>query len=792
MAVSVLNNIASLAAQNQLTITNANLQKALFQLSSGSRINTGADDAAGLAIADGLHANITALTQSARNANDGVGELQVADGSLAAVTTLLNRAVTIATEAATGTVSDPQRVALDDEYTAIKAEIDRVGSKTNYNGGQVFTANTLNVFLSDGGAASNSVIGVSTSVLSSNGLGLGGPVSATGTLTQAAGTAAIAATSTLNAGTIVGANFGTDTLTATSNFTGAVAATGTLTATGASSIAAGDTALVIGTSTYRFVALGTAAAAGDVALGVNQTATLQNLKDAINGTGVAGAGTYIASAVAQTQVFAGAVTGTTLVINSLSNNGVTGNTYATTGGTGGNEAFGAATLGSGAVGDTVTFSGAASGNKTYTFVAALSHSVAAQANEVLVGTQATSLTHLKEAINGTPSGLGSDFGSGTTANANFTASDGTPGSSLVFNAVANGVAGNSNAVAVSAHGTVANANFTGGAAGTSVQIGTTTYNFVHQLSATATANEVVAGTTLQSLTNLAAAVNLASNGGTYGTPTQANTLAQATVGGNNTSILFNAITPGAAGNQITATVSAQGTGGSGTTIGTFANGAAAIAAPVAAAGNSVTVGTQTYNFVNSLSATPTANEVVVGNSEIVSLANLAAAVNGGAGAGSVYGSITPTNTSARATAGATSVTFTALTGGVNGNTIATSEVGAANTFGGTTFSGGTVGSANDLLTSTDATSALATINSSIQTVAGLRGTIGATVNRLQSAAGVITNQVQNLTGAEDGVRAADIPATVAVLAKYSILEQTGISALAQANQQQQLVLKLLQ
>ena len=124
MALSVLNNIASLAAQNQLTITNSNLQKSLFQLSSGSRINTGADDAAGLAIADGLHANITALTQSARNANDGVGELQVADGSLAQVTTLLNRAVTLATEAATGTVSDAQRTSLDAEFTAIKAELD--------------------------------------------------------------------------------------------------------------------------------------------------------------------------------------------------------------------------------------------------------------------------------------------------------------------------------------------------------------------------------------------------------------------------------------------------------------------------------------------------------------------------------------------------------------------------------------------------------------------------------------------------------------------------------------------
>ena len=93
MAISILNNPASLAAQNALGITNTNLQKALYQLSSGSRINTGADDAAGLAVADGLMANITALTQSARNASDGVGKLQVADGALAQVTTLLNPGV---------------------------------------------------------------------------------------------------------------------------------------------------------------------------------------------------------------------------------------------------------------------------------------------------------------------------------------------------------------------------------------------------------------------------------------------------------------------------------------------------------------------------------------------------------------------------------------------------------------------------------------------------------------------------------------------------------------------------
>src|SRR5579863_5108982 len=123
MAVSILNNIASLQAQNQLSITQNNLTNTLNQLSTGSRINTGADDAAGLAIANGLQANITALSQSALNANGGVGALQVADGSLAEVTQLLNRAVTLATESANGTVSDTQRTAIQTEYAAINAEI---------------------------------------------------------------------------------------------------------------------------------------------------------------------------------------------------------------------------------------------------------------------------------------------------------------------------------------------------------------------------------------------------------------------------------------------------------------------------------------------------------------------------------------------------------------------------------------------------------------------------------------------------------------------------------------------
>jgi flagellin len=653
MALSILNNIASIAAQNQLGVTSKSLNQALFQLSSGSRINSGADDAAGLAIADGLHANITALTQSARNANDGVGELQVADGSLAQVTTLLNRAVTLATEAATGTVSDPQRVALDAEFTAIKAEIDRVGSKTNYNGGQVFTASTLNIFLSDAGATSNSIIGVTTGLLSSTGLSLGGAVAATGTLSQAAGSAAVAAS---------------DVYTGV-NFTASAVATATLTA----------------------------------------VAPPANL-------------------------------------------------------------------------DTVTLNG-----QVYTFVTALTGG-AGVANEVSLGANETeALANLASAINTTSGGAGVVYGLPTVANTALksTASNGT---TISLKALVNGTAGNAITYASSGANFGASSTLLGGTAGATVTVGGQTYTFVAALSTTATANEVISSSEATGLANLVLAVN-GSGGSNYSSNTtkNANVSAAATAGFVGTEDTFTALTTGTGGNFITASASS----GSFAT-GFFTGGANTGAPPVAAAGDTVTVGTQTYTFVTSLSNTPTADEILVGVTEAASLANLANAVNGASGSGVTYGSPTVANTSVSAVATATAIVFTALTPGIAGNSIATTVTGTANTFGAADLANGTAGSVNDLLNITDATAALATINTAIQTVAGLRGTIGAAVNRLQSAAGVITNQVQNLTGAEDGIRAADIPSTVASLAKFSILEQTGISALAQANQQQQLVLKLLQ
>jgi len=171
MSLQVLANIPGLVAENQLSITQSALQNTLFQLSSGSRINSGADDAAGLAIANGLEANITALTQSVSNANDGVGSLQVADGALGQVTTILNRAVTLGTESATGTVSDTQRTAIDAEYQSILAEINSIGSNTTFNGAAVFASGSTSIFLSDSTTIGTSTIAISTGTLSASGVG---------------------------------------------------------------------------------------------------------------------------------------------------------------------------------------------------------------------------------------------------------------------------------------------------------------------------------------------------------------------------------------------------------------------------------------------------------------------------------------------------------------------------------------------------------------------------------------------------------------------------------------------
>jgi flagellin len=121
---SIVNNLASVNAQANLSATNIGLNRALTRLSSGLRINNSGDDAAGLAVANGYRSDVAILNQGIRNANDGLSTLQTRDGALNNISTLLDRLATLATQASS-TSNGVNVATLSDEYEQVVAEIDR-------------------------------------------------------------------------------------------------------------------------------------------------------------------------------------------------------------------------------------------------------------------------------------------------------------------------------------------------------------------------------------------------------------------------------------------------------------------------------------------------------------------------------------------------------------------------------------------------------------------------------------------------------------------------------------------
>jgi len=623
MALSILNNIASLAAQNNLSITGSGLQKTLFRLSSGSRINTGADDAAGLAIADGLHANITALTQSSRNANDGVGKLQVADGALAQVTTLLNRAVTLATEAATGTVSQSQRGALDAEFTAIKAEIDRIGTNTTFNGTQVFQSATRPNL--------NEVDTPSTVTLT-----LGTPLTAGQTTTITSGSS---------------------TFTFTASGTGASNPNATVSSgggpyTGATTLTSSKTLTIVH-----------GALTSTIATGAGTTNTVQNLVDAING----------AAPAAGLTVAGGALTGlkATLLANGqvqIVDTAGNGNLAVT----GGDILTGAAATQSHVTGSSVQdLINAINADTTVGVKAVLSGGVLQLTDPLARNnvTVSTTDTVLGAAVAGAPTALSNPTIQGTTTDPN----------TLVGNT-----------------GSLTSATTLAANAVVSFTAGGKTFTFTANAGGTSTIGDLLAA-----INNPSDPAGLQAYIGAAGT-TNAGKLV--------------VIDPGSHGDlAVNGTTTA-------TTFGTLSN-------PIAN-------GTAT-------------TDIFLSDSTSVGASTISVSVPGLGSNHLDHG------------ASAISITGDSLTG-------ADDAAGIAN-----------------------AKQALTDVNQAVANVAAIRGDLGAGINRLQSAVNVINNQSQNLTAAEDGIRSADIAQEVANLTKYSILNQTGISALAQANSTQQQVLSLL-
>ena len=137
MALTINTNVASLNAQRNLGTSQSHLNKSMQRLSSGLRINSAKDDAAGLAISDRMTAQIRGLNQAARNANDGISLAQTAEGALQESTNILQRIRELAVQSANDTNSASDRSSLNDEVTQLKAELDRIAQTTAFNGKSV-------------------------------------------------------------------------------------------------------------------------------------------------------------------------------------------------------------------------------------------------------------------------------------------------------------------------------------------------------------------------------------------------------------------------------------------------------------------------------------------------------------------------------------------------------------------------------------------------------------------------------------------------------------------------------
>jgi len=134
MSISISSNIASLNAQRNMSATQNALSGNLARLSTGLRINTAADDAAGLAISERFKAQITSMNQAQRNANDGISLLQTADGALNSIGGVLGRMRELAVQSSNGTLTTSDRTYINNEAQALSAEVDRISATTNFNG----------------------------------------------------------------------------------------------------------------------------------------------------------------------------------------------------------------------------------------------------------------------------------------------------------------------------------------------------------------------------------------------------------------------------------------------------------------------------------------------------------------------------------------------------------------------------------------------------------------------------------------------------------------------------------
>ena len=176
MALTINTNVASLNAQRNLGTSQADLNKSMQRLSSGLRINSAKDDAAGLAISDRMTSQIRGLNQAVRNANDGISLAQTAEGALQETTNILQRMRELAVQSANDTNTQSDRTSLNAEFSQLISEIDRIADTTSFNGKTLLSGafaastNATNAAVFQVGADAGQVISVNIGVATTSAL----------------------------------------------------------------------------------------------------------------------------------------------------------------------------------------------------------------------------------------------------------------------------------------------------------------------------------------------------------------------------------------------------------------------------------------------------------------------------------------------------------------------------------------------------------------------------------------------------------------------------------------------
>lgn len=290
MAQTINTNVSSLNAQRNLNTSQTSLATSLQRLSTGLRINSAKDDAAGMAISERMSSQIRGLNQAARNANDGVSLAQTAEGALNETTSALQRIRELSLQSANATNSASDRAALQSEVNQLKQEIDRIAGTTEFNGLKLlngsFTAQSFQVGANANQTMSVTVAGARTSDLANNFVNAASTTTANqGTSSTTAANAALPANNTIAAQTL--------TISGTLGSTTVAVAAGDSAYTIANSVNAKEANTGVTARAFNSAVIDTLSAAGTVTMTLGSGSTTATISAAVTTTDLSALATEI-------------------------------------------------------------------------------------------------------------------------------------------------------------------------------------------------------------------------------------------------------------------------------------------------------------------------------------------------------------------------------------------------------------------------------------------------------------------------------------------------------------------